>query len=103
MSPGVHGGLGPYVALAGPDGCGKSSQAKMLVDWLTAEGADVGEARWWRFEGAADGREGVGADRVFQGRGKVAGSRVSVGTALAWRIAICRGSGESCPIPGRHL
>lgn len=45
MSSGDHGGLGPYVALDGPDGCGKSSQAKMLVDWLTAEGADVVHVR----------------------------------------------------------
>lgn len=30
-----------YVALDGPDGCGKSSQARALVDWLDAEGADV--------------------------------------------------------------
>jgi len=27
--------------LDGPDGCGKSSQSRMLADWLTANGADV--------------------------------------------------------------
>lgn len=30
-----------YVALDGPDGCGKSTQARHLVAWLEAEGADV--------------------------------------------------------------
>ena len=35
----------PYVALDGPDGCGKSSQARMLSDWLSAEGADVVHVR----------------------------------------------------------
>lgn len=30
-----------YVALDGPDGCGKSTQAAALVNWLDAEGADV--------------------------------------------------------------
>lgn len=30
-----------YVALDGPDGCGKSTQATALVSWLDAEGADV--------------------------------------------------------------
>ncbi|MFK7742973.1 MAG: dTMP kinase [Planctomycetota bacterium] len=30
-----------YVALDGPDGCGKSTQAMALVAWLEAEGADV--------------------------------------------------------------
>jgi dTMP kinase len=35
----------PYVALDGPDGCGKSSQARMLVAWLSAEGADVVHVR----------------------------------------------------------
>lgn len=30
-----------YVALDGPDGCGKSTQAAALVSWLDAEGADV--------------------------------------------------------------
>lgn len=30
-----------YVALDGPDGCGKSTQAAALATWLDAEGADV--------------------------------------------------------------
>jgi dTMP kinase len=30
-----------YVALDGPDGCGKSTQAAALATWLEAEGADV--------------------------------------------------------------
>lgn len=30
-----------YVALDGPDGCGKSTQAGALATWLDAEGADV--------------------------------------------------------------
>jgi dTMP kinase len=30
-----------YVALDGPDGCGKSTQAAALVRWLDAEGAEV--------------------------------------------------------------
>ena len=30
-----------YVALDGPDGCGKSTQAAALVQWLDAEGAEV--------------------------------------------------------------
>lgn len=30
-----------YVALDGPDGCGKSTQAAALANWLDAEGADV--------------------------------------------------------------
>lgn len=37
--------LGTYVALDGPDGCGKSSQATTLVAWLQAEGADVVHVR----------------------------------------------------------
>ena len=37
--------VGPYVTLDGPDGCGKSSQAKALVEWLTAEGHDVVHVR----------------------------------------------------------
>jgi dTMP kinase len=37
--------LGAYVALDGPDGCGKSSQASQLVAWLQAEGADVVHVR----------------------------------------------------------
>ena len=30
-----------YLAIDGPDGCGKSTQAAALVHWLDAEGADV--------------------------------------------------------------
>ena len=30
-----------YVALDGPDGCGKTAQARALVQWLTAEGRPV--------------------------------------------------------------
>jgi len=37
--------LGAYVALDGPDGCGKSSQASNLVAWLQAEGAEVVHVR----------------------------------------------------------
>lgn len=37
--------LGTYVALDGPDGCGKSSQASTLATWLSAEGADVVHVR----------------------------------------------------------
>lgn len=37
--------LGTYVALDGPDGCGKSSQANTLVAWLQSEGADVVHVR----------------------------------------------------------
>ncbi|MFT6081825.1 MAG: dTMP kinase [Planctomycetota bacterium] len=36
---------GPYVALDGPDGCGKSSQAVALAAWLAAEGQDVVHVR----------------------------------------------------------
>jgi dTMP kinase len=32
---------GKFIVLDGPDGCGKSSQSRMLADWLTANGADV--------------------------------------------------------------
>jgi len=37
--------LGTYVALDGPDGCGKSSQATTLVAWLQSEGAEVVHVR----------------------------------------------------------
>lgn len=37
--------MGTYVALDGPDGCGKSSQANTLVAWLQSEGADVMHVR----------------------------------------------------------
>jgi len=30
-----------FIALDGPDGCGKTLQAKLLVDWLAKQGADV--------------------------------------------------------------
>ena len=32
---------GCFIVLDGPDGCGKSSQARMLTDWLRRQGADV--------------------------------------------------------------
>jgi dTMP kinase len=32
---------GKFIVLDGPDGCGKSSQSKLLADWLTANGAEV--------------------------------------------------------------
>jgi dTMP kinase len=32
---------GKFIALDGPDGCGKSTQAKLLVDWLAKQGVDV--------------------------------------------------------------
>jgi dTMP kinase len=32
---------GKFIALDGPDGCGKSTQVKLLVDWLTKQGIDV--------------------------------------------------------------
>jgi dTMP kinase len=32
---------GKFIALDGPDGCGKTTQVKMLVDWLTKQGVDV--------------------------------------------------------------
>lgn len=38
MSPEYEGKL---IALEGPDGCGKSTQAKLLTDWLESEGFDV--------------------------------------------------------------
>jgi dTMP kinase len=30
-----------FIALDGPDGCGKTTQVKLLVDWLTKQGVDV--------------------------------------------------------------
>jgi dTMP kinase len=30
-----------FIALDGPDGCGKTSQVKLLVDWLAKQGVDV--------------------------------------------------------------
>ncbi|MEN6575815.1 MAG: dTMP kinase [Phycisphaerales bacterium] len=32
---------GRFIVLDGPDGCGKSSQSRMLMDWLTGRGVDV--------------------------------------------------------------
>jgi len=32
---------GCFIVLDGPDGCGKSSQSRMLTDWLRGQGADV--------------------------------------------------------------
>jgi dTMP kinase len=32
---------GKFIALDGPDGCGKTTQVKLLADWLTKQGVDV--------------------------------------------------------------
>jgi dTMP kinase len=32
---------GQFIVLDGPDGCGKSTQVKLLVDWLAKKGVDV--------------------------------------------------------------
>jgi len=32
---------GKFIALDGPDGCGKTTQVKLLVDWLTKQGVEV--------------------------------------------------------------
>ena len=32
---------GKFIALDGPDGCGKTTQVKLLVDWLTKQGIDA--------------------------------------------------------------
>lgn len=32
---------GKFIVLDGPDGCGKTTQVKLLVDWLTKQGLDV--------------------------------------------------------------
>ena len=34
-------GTGRFLVLAGPDGCGKSTQAARLASWLSATGRDV--------------------------------------------------------------
>jgi len=33
--------LGKFIVIDGPDGCGKTTQTKLLVDWLKEQGADV--------------------------------------------------------------
>ena len=33
--------LGKFIVLDGPDGCGKTSQTRLLADWLTAGGDEV--------------------------------------------------------------
>ena len=45
MRPGDARLPGPYFALDGPDGCGKSLQATELAAWLTAKDADVVHVR----------------------------------------------------------
>jgi dTMP kinase len=32
---------GKFIVLDGPDGCGKTTQTKLLVQWLKERGADV--------------------------------------------------------------
>jgi len=32
---------GKFIVLDGPDGCGKTTQAKLLVKWLKEKGVDV--------------------------------------------------------------
>jgi dTMP kinase len=32
---------GKFIALDGPDGCGKTTQVKLLVDWLAKQGVDI--------------------------------------------------------------
>jgi dTMP kinase len=36
---------GKFIALDGPDGCGKTTQTQMLVDWLKKAGVDVASFR----------------------------------------------------------
>jgi dTMP kinase len=36
---------GKFIVMDGPDGCGKSTQIKLLADWLTAEGVPVCRTR----------------------------------------------------------
>jgi dTMP kinase len=40
-SPGVYAATGVFIALEGGEGAGKSTQARELASWLTAEGYDV--------------------------------------------------------------
>lgn len=37
--------LGYFITLEGPDGCGKTTQTALLVDWLRAQGHDVLQTR----------------------------------------------------------
>ena len=32
---------GKFIVLDGPDGCGKTTQTKLLTDWLKQQGVDV--------------------------------------------------------------
>lgn len=36
---------GKFIVLDGPDGCGKSTQTKMLTDWLSSQGIEVASFR----------------------------------------------------------
>ena len=36
---------GKFIVLDGPDGCGKSTQARLLVDWLNENGVPVNRFR----------------------------------------------------------
>lgn len=58
----MSGGRAAVVALMGIDGCGKTTQARRLVDWLCGQGVD---ATYWRSEG---GRSEL--DRLAHGLGR---------------------------------